>query len=145
MPISTESEQLIRIDAYVAIGTCVCFTIFLVSLIIGLIVRIRNKADSKKSNLDQLDSMDEYGCDPNDPNGCEDLRMNGSASTLKSTKKRGSKTDTLVKQTFVDKDELISDKLFADSEKYGETHHHHHFHPHHHFDEQFIDTSDPEM
>ena len=139
MLIFPESEQLIRIDAYVAIGTCVCFTIFLVSFIIVLIIRIRNKADSKKPNLDQLDSLDQYGSS-NEPNGCDDLRMNGS-SALKSTKKRGSKTDTLVKQTFVDKDELISDKLF-DSEKFGETHHH--FHPHHHFDEQFIDT-DPEM
>lgn len=105
-----------------------------------LIIRIRNKADTKKQNLDQLD---QYGSN-NDLNGCEDLMMmNGTgSSTLKTTKKRGSKTDTLVKQTF-DKDEAISDKLF-DSEKFGETHHHH-FHPHHHFDEQFIDTSDLEM
>ena len=124
-----------------AIGTGVCFTIFLISLIIVLIIRIRNKADTKKQNLDQLDSLDQYG--PNgDSNGCDDLMMNGTgSSSLKARKKRGSKTDTLVKQTF-DKDEAISDKLF-DSEKFSETHHH--FHPHHHFDEQFIDTSDLEM
>jgi hypothetical protein len=75
-------------------------------------------------------------------NGCEELMINN-VSTLKSaSKRRNSKTDTLVKKTF-NKNELISDKLF-DNEKYTENHFHHH-----HFDDQFMDNSDlslnPEM
>lgn len=127
-----ENEQIIKIDAYVVIGGCIFFTIFIFILIIMLIIRIRNKAEESKkqnnSNLDQLNNEQ-------NSNGCDEL--NKTPNSKSSKRKRG---DTSVKKTF-NKNELINDKLF-DSEKFTENH----FHSHHHFrHEQFIDPSNQDM